>query len=141
MAVGVSRDFVRALIRDVEDAVKEINRIAAKPYNELSDEERLAIRYELVVIAEAVMALVVHVARRDLGARPRTPVNALAILRDRGLVTVDEYEDLVRLLRLRNLLVHRYWVIDDYLIYQGIKSNFKSLLSFINRLRARYGIQ
>ncbi|GAB6945541.1 DUF86 domain-containing protein [Vulcanisaeta sp. JCM 14467] len=107
----------------------------------MSDEERLAIRYELVVIAEVVMALVVHVARRDLGARPRTPVNALAILRDGGLVTVDEYEDLVRLLRFRNLLVHRYWVIDDYLIYQGIKSNFKSLLSLINRLRARYGIQ
>ena len=139
--MGVSRDFVTALIRDVENAVNEINRIAAKPYSELSDEEKLAIRYELIVIAEAVMALAVHVARRDLGARPRTPVNALAILRDRGLVMIDEYEDLVRLLRLRNLLVHRYWVIDDYLIYQGIKSNFKSLLSFINRLRTRYGVR
>ncbi len=32
MAVGVSRDFVGALIRDVEDAVNEIDRIAAKPY-------------------------------------------------------------------------------------------------------------
>ena len=72
------------MIRDVEDAVNEINRIAAKPYNELSDEEKLAIHYELVIIAEMVMVLAVHVVRRDLGARPRTPVNALAILRDRA---------------------------------------------------------
>ncbi|WP_054857257.1 DUF86 domain-containing protein [Vulcanisaeta sp. JCM 16159] len=138
--MGVSKEFIRGLIRDVEDAINEIERITNKSYNELSDEDKMAIRYELIVIAEAVMALAMHIVRRDLSERPRTPINALMILRDKGLLMVNEYEDLTRLIRLRNLLVHRYWVIDDYLIYQSIKSNFKNLVSFISRLRDRYGI-
>jgi len=138
--VGVSKEFIKGLIRDVEDAIKEIERITNKPYDELSDEDKMAIRYELIVIAEAVMALAMHIVRRELNERPRTPINALMILRDKGLLMMNEYEDLTRLVRLRNLLVHRYWVIDDYLIYQSIKSNFKNLASFINRLRDRYGI-
>ncbi|WP_243674673.1 DUF86 domain-containing protein [Vulcanisaeta distributa] len=100
----------------------------------------MAVRYELIVIAEALMALVIHIVRRDLNERPRTPINALMILRNRGLLTINEYEDLSKLVRLRNLLVHRYWIIDDYLIYQNVKTNFKSLINFINRLRSRYGI-
>ncbi|GAB6947837.1 DUF86 domain-containing protein [Vulcanisaeta sp. JCM 16161] len=138
--MGVSKEFIRGLIRDVEDAINEIERITNKSYNELSDEDKMAIRYELIVIAEAVMALAMHIVRRDLSERPRTPINALMILRDKGLLMMNEYEDLTRLIRLRNLLVHRYWVIDDYLIYQSIKSNFKNLVSFISRLRDRYGI-
>ncbi|ADY01551.1 hypothetical protein VMUT_1346 [Vulcanisaeta moutnovskia 768-28] len=138
--MGVSKEFIKGLIRDVEDAIKEIERITNKPYDELSDEDKMAIRYELIVIAEAVMALAMHIVRRELNERPRTPINALMILRDKGLLMMNEYEDLTRLVRLRNLLVHRYWVIDDYLIYQSIKSNFKNLASFINRLRDRYGI-
>lgn len=138
--MGVSKEFIKGLIRDVEDAIKEIERITNKPYDELSDEDKMAIRYELIVIAEAVMALAMHIVRRELNERPRTPINALMILRDKGLLMMNEYEDLTRLVRLRNLLVHRYWVIDDYLIYQSIKSNFKNLASFIDRLRDRYGI-
>ncbi|BDR92437.1 DUF86 domain-containing protein [Vulcanisaeta souniana] len=139
--MGVSREFIRNLARDIENAIREVSRIVSKPYDELSDEDKMAIRYELIVIAEALMTLVMHVVRRDLNERPRTPINALMIVRDRGLLTMNEYEDLTKLVRLRNLLVHRYWVIDDYLIYRNIKSDFKSLTSFIDRLRSRYGIQ
>ncbi|ADN49693.1 DUF86 domain-containing protein [Vulcanisaeta distributa] len=139
--MSVSREFVKNLIRDIEYAVREVNRIASKSYDELSDEDKMAIRYELIVIAEALMALVMHIVRRGLNERPKTPINALMMARDRGLLTMNEYEDLTKLVRLRNLLVHRYWVIDDYLIYRSIKSDFKSLASFIDRLRSRYGIR
>ena len=53
----------------------------------------MAVRYELIVIAEAVMALTIHIARRDLNIRPKTPVNALMMLRDRGLLTMNYLSD------------------------------------------------
>ena len=39
------------------------------------------------------------------------------------------------LIRLRNLLVHRYWTIDDERIYASVKSNFESVRNFLKRLR------
>jgi Protein of unknown function DUF86. len=34
----------------------------------------------------------------------------------------------VALIRLRNLLVHRYWVIDDERVYWSVRNNFKCIL-------------
>ncbi|MGB9672310.1 MAG: HepT-like ribonuclease domain-containing protein, partial [Candidatus Norongarragalinales archaeon] len=39
----------------------------------------------------------------------------------------DCAKDLTALVRLRNLLVHRYWVINDDQIYNAIKSNFRAV--------------
>ncbi|MCX8204981.1 MAG: DUF86 domain-containing protein [Candidatus Nezhaarchaeota archaeon] len=57
------------------------------------------------------------------------------MLKDGGLITSLEYEDLVRLAKLRNLLVHGYWTVDNEKIYRSVKSDFKSVRSFIERLR------
>ena len=47
----------------------------------------------------------------------------------------SEFNDIVKLLKLRNLLVNRYWVIDDKRIYNEAKRNFKNIITFIERIR------
>ena len=42
--------------------------------------------------------------------------------------------DIVSLFKLRNLLVHRYWIIDDEKIYHNVKRDFKNILDFIERV-------
>ncbi|MBS7620798.1 DUF86 domain-containing protein [Candidatus Bathyarchaeota archaeon] len=34
------------------------------------------------------------------------------------------------MVRLRNLLVHRYWIIDDNQVYNAIKGDFKAVDNF-----------
>ncbi|MEM2617367.1 MAG: HepT-like ribonuclease domain-containing protein [Thermofilaceae archaeon] len=50
------------------------------------------------------------------------------------MLTGLEYEDFARLIRLRSLLPHRYWTIDDERIYTSVKRNFKSVKNFLERL-------
>jgi uncharacterized protein YutE (UPF0331/DUF86 family) len=40
----------------------------------------------------------------------------------------------VKIIKLRNLLVHRYWVVDDKIIYDAIKRDFKYVEEFIKRV-------
>jgi uncharacterized protein YutE (UPF0331/DUF86 family) len=40
----------------------------------------------------------------------------------------------VKIIKLRNLLVHRYWVVDDKVIYDAIKKDFKYVEEFIKRV-------
>jgi len=94
----------------------------------MSEAERYAVRYHIVAVAEAVVALALHVARRLYSEEPETPIHAITILRDKGLIEGDVYKDLVRFVRLRNLLVHRYWIVDDEKIYRDVKGGFKSVL-------------
>ncbi|MEM0376852.1 MAG: HepT-like ribonuclease domain-containing protein [Thermofilum sp.] len=138
-AGSVNRAYVERLVSDIEKSISTILSYTSKPYGEMSEAERYAVRYNLIVAAEALAALAVHLARRLYSEEPETPTHALTVLRDRGLLTEPEREDLVRLTRLRNLLVHRYWVVDDERIYASVKKDFKSLRSFIERLRERVG--
>ena len=78
-------------------------------------------------------ALALHIARRCFNERPETPIHALRVLRDRGLLTVSECDKLEKLIRSRNLLMHRYWVVDDRRIYDNVKNDFKSVLNLIDR--------
>jgi len=36
----------------------------------------------------------------------------------------DCAKDLIKIMRLRNLLVHRYWIIDDAEVYDSAKKDF-----------------
>jgi len=133
--IGVDKEYVGRLIADIKSTIAEIlSYTSSKPFEELSSVERYAIRYLLVALAEALMALAIHLARKVFSREPETPIHALTILRDEGLLTIDECDELIKLVRLRNLLVHRYWVIDDEKIYNSIKRDFKAVYSFIERL-------
>ncbi|WP_222702305.1 HepT-like ribonuclease domain-containing protein [Staphylothermus hellenicus] len=46
------------------------------------------------------------------------------------------FKDLVRL---RNLLVHRYWVIDDKRVYEDVRNNFRCVEELLDRIGDRYG--
>ena len=105
----------------------------------LSRAERSETRYYIIVLVEALIALVYHVARSLYGLEPRTPIQTLRLLADRGLVAPGELEDLVKLVRLRNLLVHRYWVVDDSIVYESVRRDFTSLRRFIERVRSVVG--
>ncbi|ABW02262.1 DUF86 domain-containing protein [Caldivirga maquilingensis] len=123
---GIDENYVTSLMRDIEGVINEIVNISSKPFNELSTAEKYAIRYGIIVIAEALTAL---------GIEPEPPIHALRVLRDNGLLTLNECDELERLIRLRNLLVHRYWTVDDRRIYENIKGDFKHILNLIDRLK------
>jgi uncharacterized protein YutE (UPF0331/DUF86 family) len=54
---------------------------------------------------------------------------------------IDEacLRDIVALIRLRNLLVHRYWVIDDERVYWSVRNNFKCILALLDSIRGLRG--
>ena len=52
-----------------------ISNIVNKPYSKLSSIEKYAVRYHIIVIAEALIALILHVVRRKYGLQPETPIH------------------------------------------------------------------
>ena len=132
--MSINREYTRKLQADIKESINFINEVVSKPYSALSSTEKYAIRYSLIAIAEALTALAVHIARRALNKEPETPIHALRIIRDEGLISEDECENLEKLIKLRNLLVHRYWAIDDKRIYDSIKEDFKTLIKSVERI-------
>jgi uncharacterized protein YutE (UPF0331/DUF86 family) len=126
-------------IIEVFDAKSELKRLTNKTYSQLSLEEKYAIRYQVIVLAEALGSISLYIATEDFKLKPQSYAECFKIMEERN-VCANCSEDLTAIVRLRNLLTHRYWSIDDRQVYDSIKDNFKGVDKFIGNVREKYAI-
>ena len=135
MPVDVSQ--LKQRINEVLDAKAELKRLTLKPYVELSVDEKYAIRYQIIVLAEALGGICLHIAKEDLEQEPLSYSECFRLLDEEGICS-DCAKDLSAMVRLRNLLTHRYWAIDDEQVLNSIKDNFGGVDKFIESVQEKY---
>jgi len=123
------RDVVMYRISELRECIHELTRITSKPYEELGIDERYSIRYNIIVLAEALVALCLHIAKNVFNYMPKSYVDSVEYVGRR--LGVKCCEDLIAIVKLRNLVVHRYWVVDDRKIYESVVNDFKCVEEFI----------
>jgi uncharacterized protein YutE (UPF0331/DUF86 family) len=139
-ALRVSKEYVSRMASEARSSIAFVLKIVERPFEALSEAEKYAIRYHLITIAEALASMALHLCRNLLDRRPETPIHAFRLLAERGLISNEVSMELSELVRLRNLLVHRYWVIDDEKVYESIKRDFRCVEEFIeNALKLSRG--
>mgnify|MGYP003878224883 CR=1 FL=1 len=139
LSVGVDRNYLRSRIREARDAMSNMLRISAKPFESLTLDEKYSMRYQVVVLAEALGSICLHIALNELGREPESYSECFALVSEKGFFRC--LEDLVSVVRLRNLLVHRYWIVDDSRIHRSVLENFKCIEEFLGEVERRYGLR
>jgi uncharacterized protein YutE (UPF0331/DUF86 family) len=95
-------------------------------------DEKYAIRYNIVVLVEALVSLCLHILSEVFGGRPTTYREAVRAVAERiGVICVKDLESLVGL---RNLLVHRYWNVEDEKVYRSLKADFKCVEELLTKV-------
>jgi uncharacterized protein YutE (UPF0331/DUF86 family) len=133
----VDASQLKQRIAEVFDAKAELKRLTLKPYAELSLDEKYAVRYQVIVLAEALGSTCLHVAKEDLKQEPLSYSECFRILEEEGICG-NCANDLTAIMRLRNLLTHRYWAIDDRQVYDSIKNDFRGVDRFIESVQEKY---
>ncbi len=132
-AVPVDENFVRRRVLDVVNAIGELRRLASREPAEMAVDEVYSMRYNLIVLAEALTALSTHILVEGFGYRPRTYVKAVEQLARRlGVTCVDKLKALIRL---RDSLLHAYWVIDNEKVHRSIRGNFECVEELLEKVR------
>jgi uncharacterized protein YutE (UPF0331/DUF86 family) len=115
---------------------KRARRLASKEFEELSVDEKYAIRYNIVVLVESLVSLCVHVASEGFGLSPSSYREVVRVVAESvGVRSVSDLESV----GLRNLLIHRYWGVEDRRVYQSLKANFKCVEEFLGRVERLLG--
>ena len=137
MPVDVSQ--IKQRLKEVLYAKAELVKLTEKAYEKLDINAKYAIRYHVIVLAEALGNVCLHVAKEDLKQQPLSYSECFRLLDDEG-ISEDCAKELTKLVRLRNLLTHRYWVIDDQQVYNSIKNDFHGVDSFLESISDKYAI-
>ena len=136
--MGVDRAYLKARVREARDAMRNLIRLSSKPFESLSLDEIYSMRYQIIVLAEAIGSICIHIALEDLNYEPSSLSDCVSYLSQAGLL--DCAEDIISMFKLRNLLVHRYWVIDDRKVMSSVRENFKCVERFLKWVEERYGL-
>jgi uncharacterized protein YutE (UPF0331/DUF86 family) len=106
-------------LRDLERSVNFIEQILNRSLDEfLNDDE--AVRYAVIEAVEAAVQIGL-ILLRETGARPASFGEVFQMLGERGIIPRDLAAAMRRFAGLRNLLVHRYWEVDDARLYRELK--------------------
>jgi uncharacterized protein YutE (UPF0331/DUF86 family) len=130
--MSLDKEIIRAKINEILGIVAELRRITSKGYGEMSIDEIYSMRYNTIILAESLASLCFYIALKYFNLSPRFYSECFKEVSQR--LNVSCYEDLISLTRVRNLLIHRYWIIKDELVYDNIKRNFKCIENFIKKI-------
>jgi len=70
---------------------------------------------------EAATLIGLHILREQFNDTAEGYVQVFRKLLERGIISRDTGEGMIKLARLRNLIVHRYWDVDEVRVYTEIK--------------------
>jgi uncharacterized protein YutE (UPF0331/DUF86 family) len=124
----------------VAEAIEEVGGIISLDVESFPKDRRarFSLRYSIVLIVESLAGIVVAILERDFNEIVESHRDAIMKLRDKGLLGRRVAESIARLVSLRNLIVHRYSIVDDLKIYESAKnSGVESIERFIEEV-SRY---
>jgi len=124
----------------VAEAIEEVGGITSLDVESFPKDRRarFSLRYSIVLIVESLADIAVAILEKDFNEIVESYRDAIIKLRDKGLLGRRVAESIARLVSLRNLIVHRYRVVDDLKIYESAKnSGVESIERFIEEV-SRY---
>jgi uncharacterized protein YutE (UPF0331/DUF86 family) len=134
----LDRNRIAKDIADIAMARGELERLITVDQATFFSDSRnvFSVRYLLIQAVEAMTDLCQHMLARTHGIPCDGYIDCIVKTGEHGIISVALAERLRRLAALRNILVHRYWNIDDARVYVETKANLSDLTTFIDEIEA-----
>ncbi len=128
----LNQELILTRCQEIEDSLERIKRIREMTKEEfLKDKDAQDIAcYRLLIGIESALNLCYHISAKYLKKVPEEYAECFIILSDAGIIPESLSENLQKMARFRNLLVHMYWKIDYGTVYDIIRYNIEDLHKF-----------
>jgi len=134
----MDEDRLNRLLTEIEDLNKKAEDLLSIPLeNFLRDFKAIyALKMILVEMTEIILSIGLLILRE--GFKIREIEGYVWILRElvkRGVLSNEIGEDLEALVRLRNMIIHRYWEVDERRLYRESKESIGLIKKFIEEVK------
>ena len=137
MKIDVAR--VKRLLYEIEEAVKILEKAVSMSEEGFLNNimARYAVKYAIIKIVEASAVLGTHILESEYELVPESYGEVFDLLSKVGVLDNSTATGMKKLAGLRNLLVHRYWVVDDSRIYREAKGRgLRIIKKFVETVHA-----
>ena len=132
----INTEKIKTLGKDLFDTVSEMKSIIALEEKVYLKEQKniYSLRYLLIEAVESMANICNHILTRVTGQVPKGYPDCFEKLSDAKIIKRRLGVNLKKLASLRNILIHKYWEIDDRKVFQSAKENMGDLEEFLRQV-------
>jgi uncharacterized protein YutE (UPF0331/DUF86 family) len=121
--VAINKEKILTLVAEIQKARRQLEEY--RSFSEtviLTSPEKLnSIKYLFIVAAEASLDICQHLSAKLFAEVPESYSTCFQILSKRNVIAAPLAEKMANLAGLRNLLVHRYWQVDERRVVEHLQ--------------------
>jgi uncharacterized protein YutE (UPF0331/DUF86 family) len=139
--MGIDKEKIIQRISDIQSNICYLEQYGNIDENEfLKDNEKIAAsKYYLIAVIEGCISLCTHISVKEFHKVPDAYAACFKILADNNILSKTLANNLSKMVGFRNLLIHRYWEIDDRRVYRYIKSDIvKIVTEYLKIMKDRF---
>ena len=129
-------DRILNIIGEINAAYAKLEKIKGLDKEKFLDspEKIDSAKYNLIVIMEGACDICNHIAVKAGGQTPTSYTDCFSILEELKLLSPELSAKLKLMAKFRNLLVHRYWKIENDRVYDIIKQDIAAVIEFVKTI-------
>jgi len=134
----VDEDFVKRRIDEMNEALVYMEEILRENESSFARDykSRFTLRHLILIIIESAASIAMHILAEDFDEKVESYGEAFEKLSYHGVISSEIAYEMISLARLRNLIVHRYWLVNDIRIYRESKESGISVIKeFIKEVK------
>jgi uncharacterized protein YutE (UPF0331/DUF86 family) len=130
--MSLNPELILKRCEEIAESLERLERIKKiDKDNFLNDQDLMDIAsYRLLIAIEAGLNLCYHVSAKQLKKIPREYAECFQILAERNIISRELGDELMKMARFRNMLVHVYWKMNPEIIYDIIQNDLDHLRRF-----------
>jgi len=132
----INIEKIKTLEKDILNSVSEIRSLIAKEEDIFIREQRdiYSLRYLLIEAVESMANMCNHILTRMTSQVPKGYPDCFGKLYEAKIITKELGEKLRKAARLRNIMIHKYWEIDDRKVFKSARENIGDFEEFLRQI-------
>jgi uncharacterized protein YutE (UPF0331/DUF86 family) len=132
----INIEKIKTLEKDLLNTVSEIKSIIATEEEVFIKEHRdiYSLRYLLIESVETMANICNHILTRITGQVPKGYPDCFEKLSDARIITRELGDNLKKIASLRNIIIHKYWEIDNRKVFKSAKENIEDFEEFLRQI-------
>jgi len=134
----INHELIKKRCQEISDSLERLEKIKNLTKEEFlkKQDQRDIASYRLLVSIEAALNLCYHISAKKLKKAPNEYAECFGILAEAEIISKDLAEQLKKMARFRNILIHMYWKMDYEIIFDILQKNLELLRQFTKAVTA-----
>jgi uncharacterized protein YutE (UPF0331/DUF86 family) len=130
--MSINPELILKRCEEIAESLHRLEKIKTTDKDKFTkDQDLLDIAsYRLLIAIEAALNICYHVSAKRMKKIPREYAECFQILAEQDVISRELGDELMKMARFRNMLVHAYWKMNPEIIYDIIQNDLDHLRRF-----------